>query len=199
MLLTALFALSAEAAAGPTQLGRVFERRHSAVVAVRVKATWRAGFVIGGRGEVVLGGRSLPERFEVRTADGALRWARRLAVHPRWPLTVARVEAWDPRPLDVGPAVRFRKEMWAMVMSVNASGQPEPFAGVFTENARRRKPTRLMSTAQLGSAILDLDGRLVGVAVTQGGRETSVIGFSTLKSFVIDAAATAPESPVGGD
>lgn len=75
-----------------------------------------------------------------------------------------------------------------MVLSIDDEGRPEPFAGVFLEDARAPDASAaLMSTGQPGAAILDTGGRLIGVAVTRGRRETRVVSFARLRAFVLSA------------
>ena len=171
------------------RLGRVFERRHSAVVGVRASTGWHSGFVIGAAGEVVLGGAPPGPnglRFDVRLASGERVRARLLSRHPRWGLAVARIEGRSTVPLPVGPRGGLRPERWTLVLAVDGDGAPEPFAGLVVSTPRRRRPWAVvMAPRSLGSAVLDTRGRLIGVVVAGGRRRHArVVPFRRLLAFL---------------
>lgn len=182
-------------ARGPTDLGRVFERHHSAVVAVRAGTRWNAGFIVGGNGEIVVGAsQPPPDPFEVRLASGRRHPAELLGFDARHGLAVGRLVGLKTVPLPIGEARALRRERWMLVMAVDHLGAPEPFAGVVVSGPGSKRPwAKLMASARPGSAVLDTRGRLVGVALDRASRRTRVIPFEDMVPFLKQTAGEEPQ------
>lgn len=131
---------------------------------------------------------ALDDELTVRCADGRSARARTLGHHERWPVALVRVSGCETRPLRPAKRASFAPERWALVLSVSASGEPEPFAGVFLEPPQENPWARLMAASRRGAAVLDGDGRLLGVAIDDARRRTRVVPISALMPFLIGAA-----------
>lgn len=106
--------------------------------------------------------------------------------HPRWGLAVARLETRQTVPLPIARRPRLRTEDWALLLAVDDGGRPEPFAGVFTSGlGQTRRPwAKLMATSRPGSAVLDTEGRLIGVALDRGKRFTRVVSIRRVAAWL---------------
>ncbi len=199
----AALAMTAMAAPGvsPSVFGKVFRAQRPSLVRVTSPFGIATGFLIGARGEVVFGTRSAPADgvgVTIMTEDGTSHEGFVVGYEPSLHLALAQMAAapTDPLPpLRVGTDVGLERRRWVVVMTHSAKkGEPEPFAGTVEGGAaatqsrkaelRRYSVARVDAPGNLGSPVLDTQGKLVGVVVVPGRRRTEVVAVSEVIKFL---------------
>lgn len=184
----------------PSVFGRVFQAHRQALVRVESAHGLATGFVVGARGEILLGSRQRPAdgaALKVTTVDGAVYEAFVVAHEPALRLTLAQIAVLPALPLQavqIGAQTRLRRNQWVVVMSHSEAGAAEPFAGTVdaaaaTNAAKARgharfKIAKVAAPGRLGSPVLDTSGRLAGVVVRPGKRRTEVVAVSDVLAFL---------------
>lgn len=188
---------------GPEIFGEVFRKSKHAMLRVRTNDARRpfaTGFFIGAHGEFVFGSIDPPQQnLEVITGEGEAR-ATLIGFDATIGLGVGRIEnAGGPSgstvPLRVASAAPLALEQWVVVLRHNGAGEPEPFAGLVEQSAKKTKLgpkdvrrevplARVAAPGVPGSPVMSLRGELIAVAIDRGERKTRVVPIDALIPFL---------------
>lgn len=186
----------------PWVFGKVFRSSRDAMVRVtwtKDQNVYATGFVVGAAGEVIFGTKNAPpEKVAVTTVEGVELAGQVLGFDESLGLAVLRIEGPEkahPPAIPGGRVSAIAPEQWALVLSFDERKDPVPFAGVVLERPRKRsvgpKSARqrhdvaaIEAPGTVGSPVLSVKGRLVGVVIKSRGRTSDVVTVPSLMPFL---------------
>jgi len=192
---TAVFSVLVTNPVSPGIFGHVFQAHRASLVQVETANSpmkFSSGFIIGGRGEFLFGLKAKPDLapIRVRTSTGGWVYADLITHNEQLKLGLGRIRGFRPGrfvPLELGLQTQLKPENWLVTMSHDEEGQPEPFAGTFRGFSQDRKKNtylKLDIPGKLGSPVLSLKGKLVGVIFQEGRRKTKAWPIKAVTTFL---------------